>query len=234
VGVGVGVGAGVGVGIGVGVGVGKWSWSSSSSCPPPLPLLLLPLPLLLVVIGIGVGDAIGRGIGAGVGDADDRGIGVGVGDGLAEALNVVVNFGFVPVPRTHASAGVQMLVGEMLLPSALQELLAAWTMARRRSFKLVCREVVPCVLFVARADTAEQEAVERFPEMSWTRPSTLVNGMMPVEGAVTLLNVATTGVESVELPTSIVITAGGRMEEAATSARSNLRVPFTMASAVSM
>jgi hypothetical protein len=55
----------------------------------------------------------------------------------------VVNVGSAPVPRTQASGGVQGLLAEMLEPSALQELLAAFTMAIRRLFNPLCKEVVP-------------------------------------------------------------------------------------------
>ena len=74
------------------------------------------------------------GVGVGLG----AGIGVRVGEGLD-----VVNFGSVPVPRTQASGAVHGLLAEMLLPSALQELVAACTMARRRAFSPVSKEVVP-------------------------------------------------------------------------------------------
>jgi hypothetical protein len=87
---------------------------------------------LLVVTLVGVGD----GVGDGVGEGDRTGVGVGVGVG-------VVNLGLVPVPRTQASGGVQGLLVETGLPSALQELLAAVTIARRRLFKPPCKEAVP-------------------------------------------------------------------------------------------
>ena len=77
------------------------------------------------------------GVGAGVGLGNRIGVGVGVG------ADVVVNLGVALVPRTQASGGVQGLLAEMLEPSALQELLAASTIARRRLFKPLCKEAVP-------------------------------------------------------------------------------------------
>jgi hypothetical protein len=86
--------------------------------------------VLLVVTLVGVGD--------GVGDGDRTGVGVGVGETVD-----VVNLGLVPVPRTQARGDVQGLLAEILVPSALQELLAAFTIARRRSFNPFCKEAVP-------------------------------------------------------------------------------------------
>src|SRR5579864_2883666 len=126
----------------------------------------------------------------------------------------------MPVPRTQASAGVQVL-GEMLVPSALQELLAAFTMLRRRSFNPFCKDAVPWGLLAASAATDEQvAAAESEPSRPWTRPSMLVAGIR------TFLNVAEIGLELVELPTSIVTAPGGRMDGATTSNRSSLRDPF--------
>jgi hypothetical protein len=90
--------------------------------------------VLLVVTLVGVGD----GVGDGVGEGDRTGVGVGVGETVD-----VVNLGLVPVPRTQASGSVQGLLAETGLPSALQELLAAVTIARRRLFKPPCKEAVP-------------------------------------------------------------------------------------------
>ena len=81
-------------------------------------------------------------MGDGVGLGNSTGVGVGEGDCVPEP-GVVVNVGSAPVPRTQASGGVQGLLGEMLEPSALQELLAAFTMAMRRPFNPLCKEVVP-------------------------------------------------------------------------------------------
>ena len=89
---------------------------------------------MLVVTLVGVGD----GVGDGVGEGDRTGVGVGVGETVD-----VVNLGLVPVPRTQASGSVQGLLAETELPSALQELLAAFTIARRRSFNPLCKEAVP-------------------------------------------------------------------------------------------
>lgn len=138
-----GLGTGVGVGAGVGVGVGFGLLRSSLS-----PLLLLPLmllPLLEVDVGVGVGIGIGVGVG----------VGFGAGVGNAETVDVV-NLGVAPVPRTQARGGVQGLLAEMLLPSALQELLAACTMESRRLFKPFCKDAVPCGVFEASAATGEQ------------------------------------------------------------------------------
>lgn len=86
-------------------------------------------------------------------------MGVGVGD----VVDVVVNSGFVFGPRTQASGGVQVL-GKMLLPSALQELLAACTMEKRRLFKPFCKDAVPWGVFAASAATGEQaEGLETAP-----------------------------------------------------------------------
>ena len=73
------------------------------------------------------------------------GVGVGVGEGevvVVVVVELVTKRGLVPVPLTQARAGVQLL-GEMLLPSALQEVFAASTMSRRRSFNPVCTDTVP-------------------------------------------------------------------------------------------
>ena len=81
---------------------------------------------------------MGVGDGAGVGEGN----GVGVGEGNADPP-VVVNRGVDPVPRTQASGGVQGLLALVLLPLRSQELLAAFTIARRRSFNPLCKEAVP-------------------------------------------------------------------------------------------
>ena len=158
------------------------------------------------------------GVGLGVG----AGVGVGVGAGGVEVVEAVENRGFVgSVPRTQASGAVQLL-GAMLLPLALQELFAACTIEKRRLFKPVCKNAVPWGLFAASAATDEQAgAADREPSRLWTRPSMLVDGIS------TLLNVADTGLALVELPTSMVTAAGGRMDGATTSKRSSVRPPFS-------
>jgi len=95
------------------------------------------------------------GVGAGVG----AGVGVGMGAGVVPA-GVVENLKFVgSVPRTQARAGVHALGGlsGVVVPSALHKLLAAFTMERRRPFKLSSKDVVPCGVLEASAATGEQE-----------------------------------------------------------------------------
>lgn len=214
-GVGVGVGVEIGVGVGVGVGVGLWSWPSC----PLIPLLLPLLPLLpLLVMETGVGDGVGEGVRTGI--------------CVVETVDVV-NLGLAPVPRTHAKGGVQGLLAEMLLPSALQELLAACTSARRRLFKPVCREAVPWEVFEARGDTGEH-AVDDPPFRSWGRPSMLVDGIRAALEEVGTLKLAGIGFALVELPTSMVTAPGGRIDAPTTSARNKFRVPCAIAREVSI
>ena len=139
---------------------------------------------------------------------------------VPDVPDAVVKRGFVPVPRTQASGGVHVL-GAMLVPSALQETLAACTMERRRLFRPFCKDAVPWGLLAASAATDEQAgAAESERSRPWTRPSMLVAGIR------TLLNVAGIGLALVELPTSMVTAPGGRMAGATTSKRNRLRDPF--------
>ena len=144
--------------------------------------------------------------------------GVGVGAGEDE-LTVVLNCWL----RTQASGGVQGTLGETGLPSALQALLAACTMARRRLFSPVCKEAVPWGVLLARGATGEQ-ALEAAPLMSRGDPSMMVVGIPTLEVA-GKLKVAEIGLALVELATSMVIAPGGRIEAPTTSARARFRVP---------
>lgn len=62
----------------------------------------------------------------------------------------------------------------------------------------------------------------------------LVVGISAVLGAPGTLKVAETGVALVELPTSMVMAPGGRIEEPTTSARNKFRVPCVIAREVSI
>jgi hypothetical protein len=62
----------------------------------------------------------------------------------------------------------------------------------------------------------------------------LVEGIRAALGALGTVKVAETGVELVELPTSIVMAPGGRIEEPTTSARDKFRVPCAKAREVSI
>jgi hypothetical protein len=144
------------------------------------------------------------------------GVGAGVGAGEDELI-VVLNCWL----RTQASGGVQGTLGETGLPSALQALLAACTMARRRLFSPVCKEAVPWGVLLARGATGEQ-ALEGKPLISRGDPSMMVVGICPTLELAGRLKVA----EIVfELATSMVIAPGGRIEAPTTSARARFRVP---------
>ena len=95
------------------------------------------------------------------------GVGVGVGVGevvVVEVDELMMKRGSVPVPRTQANGGVQVVLVEMLFPAASHEAFAAVTIERRRSFKPVCKDAVPWGVFAASADTAEHAGTaERKP-----------------------------------------------------------------------
>src|SRR5258708_34896258 len=114
----------------------------------------------------------------------------------------------------------------MVFPTELHQRLAACTMEERRAFSPVSKDVVPWGELDASAATGEQvEAVESKPSALCTRPSMLVNGISVALGAPDTLKVAVIGVALVELPTSIVMAPGGRMDVRTTSARNRFRVP---------
>jgi len=62
----------------------------------------------------------------------------------------------------------------------------------------------------------------------------LVDGIKVAFVALSTLKLAVTGVALVELPTSIVMAPGGRIEEPTTSARDKFRVPCVRAREVSI
>jgi hypothetical protein len=62
----------------------------------------------------------------------------------------------------------------------------------------------------------------------------LIAGISVALGAVEMLKVAGMGLVLVELPTSTVTAAGGRIDEPTTSARNKFRVPCPIAREVSM
>jgi hypothetical protein len=83
-------------------------------------------------------------------------------------VEVVINRGSVPLPRTQANAGEQESGGgKRLLPSAAQRLFAAVTMERRRSFNPFCKDTEPWDVLAASAETAEQVgAADKAPYLS--------------------------------------------------------------------